>query len=52
MPKHSSSVDVQHEAAPSTEAGRDGWAPLVTLRDEIDRLFDDLLSSSRAVRPC
>lgn len=41
MPKHSSSVDVQHEAAPSTEAGRDGWAPLVTLRDEIDRLFDD-----------
>lgn len=41
MPKESSSVDVQQKAAPSAETSGEGWAPLVTLRDEIDRLFDD-----------
>lgn len=41
MAKHSSSVDVQRETAPGPEAGRDSWAPLLSLRDEIDRLFED-----------
>lgn len=41
MAKHSTSVDVRRETKPSVETGSEGWAPLVTLRDEIDRLFDD-----------
>ncbi|MEY3002833.1 MAG: hypothetical protein RLZZ491_9 [Pseudomonadota bacterium] len=41
MPNNSSSVDVQRDTAPSPQPGRETWAPLVSLRDEIDRLFDD-----------
>lgn len=41
MPKEASAVDVQKQTAPGTQTSSEGWAPLVTLRDEIDRLFDD-----------
>src|SRR5688572_9108482 len=39
------------EEAEKTPAARaeGGWHPLVTLRDEIDRLFDDFFSSGRRV---
>jgi HSP20 family protein len=41
MPNQSSSRDMPPAAAPSTQGGADAWSPLVSLRDEIDRLFDD-----------
>lgn len=41
MTKQSGSVDVQPQAPGAARSHGLSWTPLVTLRDEIDRLFDD-----------
>ncbi|WP_439140403.1 Hsp20/alpha crystallin family protein [Roseicyclus sp.] len=41
MTKQSGSVDVPSKAPGEARSHGAGWAPLVTLRDEIDRLFDE-----------
>jgi len=41
MTKQSGSVDVTSKAPGDARGHGLSWAPLVTLRDEIDRLFDD-----------
>jgi HSP20 family protein len=42
MTKQSGSVDVQPQAPGDARSHGFGWPPLATLRDEIDRLFDDV----------
>jgi len=39
MTKNKSNIEVKHEGSAPAQAG--SWAPLDTLREEVDRLFDD-----------
>ena len=41
MSKNKSDVEVKREKAAPAPARREGWPPLMSLRSEIDRLFDD-----------
>jgi HSP20 family protein len=41
MPNQRSSLDVPPASAPGPQGGAEAWSPLLSLRDEIDRLFDD-----------
>lgn len=42
MSSDPSSVEVKREASTPASAPSEGWGPLLSLRDEIDRLFDDI----------
>lgn len=41
MAKEKSKVDVKRDKTAPATVPDEGWAPFATLRDEIDRLFDD-----------
>jgi HSP20 family protein len=41
MSKKKSNIDVKHEKAAPVPAPAETWGPLLSLREEIDRLFDD-----------
>lgn len=41
MSKDKNEVDIRHEKATPSHAPAANWPPLVSLREEIDRLFDD-----------
>jgi HSP20 family protein len=46
MSKKKSEIEVKHEKAQPAPVPADPWAPLTSLRSEIDRLFDDFGSGS------
>lgn len=41
MSKKHTDIDVKHEKTATTPARTEGWGPLMSLRDDIDRLFDE-----------
>lgn len=41
MPNQGSTHDMPPATTPSTQGRAEAWSPLLSLRDEIDRLFDD-----------